>query len=210
MPHTKTKEVYYFDELDDAAKEKAREWYRTADVGDTFWSEGVIEAVAHVAKILGFDVNQRQVKLMGGGTRYEPAIWWELGYSQSDGACFDATYRAKPDAGVKIHEYAPKDDDLHDIADMLADLGPDLSARIKGDERHHSHTVDASYDDEEDRPSPEEKLKQVCDLFGSWIYNNLRKEYEWAQADEQVDENIRVNEYEFTESGRRSCFWIGA
>lgn len=28
MPHTKSKTVYYFDELSDKAKEKAREWYR--------------------------------------------------------------------------------------------------------------------------------------------------------------------------------------
>ena len=31
----------------------------------------------------------------------------------------------------------------------------------------------------------------------------LQQEYEWLLSDEQVDESIRVNEYEFLESGKR-------
>jgi hypothetical protein len=35
-----------------------------------------------------------------------------------------------------------------------------------------------------------------------WIYRQLEREYEWLMSDEQVDESIRINEYEFTEEGK--------
>ena len=35
-----------------------------------------------------------------------------------------------------------------------------------------------------------------------WLYVYLRTEYEWQTSEEQVAENIRCNEYEFTEEGR--------
>jgi len=34
-----------------------------------------------------------------------------------------------------------------------------------------------------------------------WCYRQLEKAYEWQNADEQVDESIVANEYEFLKSG---------
>jgi hypothetical protein len=42
--------------------------------------------------------------------------------------------------------------------------------------------------------------------FADWIYSQLEKEYEWQNADEQVDDTIRANAYEFDEDGARSRF----
>ena len=50
----------------------------------------------------------------------------------------------------------------------------------------------------------EDDLKEAARDFMDWIYNQLEKAYEWQNADEQVDDNIRANEYLFTESGSRS------
>ena len=36
-----------------------------------------------------------------------------------------------------------------------------------------------------------------------WIYRTLESEYDYQNADEQVDENIEANEYTFTAEGRR-------
>jgi hypothetical protein len=36
-----------------------------------------------------------------------------------------------------------------------------------------------------------------------WVYRRLEAEYNWLQADEQVDESIRCNEYTFDEDGNR-------
>lgn len=37
-----------------------------------------------------------------------------------------------------------------------------------------------------------------------WIYRSLEAEYEYRQSDAVVDEDIRANEYEFTEGGERA------
>lgn len=36
-----------------------------------------------------------------------------------------------------------------------------------------------------------------------WLYRQLEREYEYLSSDETVDEAIAVNDYTFTEDGRR-------
>lgn len=38
--------------------------------------------------------------------------------------------------------------------------------------------------------------------FADWIYRQLETEYDYQNSDEQVDESIIANEYEFTEEGK--------
>lgn len=56
MPRQITTTVYQFDELNDKAKERAREWYRAGAL-DYEWWESVYEDAAQVGlKITGFDL----------------------------------------------------------------------------------------------------------------------------------------------------------
>lgn len=60
MPKQKITLVYQFDELNDKAKERAREWYRAGAL-DYEWWESVYEDAAQVGlKITGFDLGRRQ------------------------------------------------------------------------------------------------------------------------------------------------------
>ena len=60
MPKQKITLVYQFDELDETAKERAREWYRAGAL-DYEWWESVYEDAAQVGlKITGFDLGRRQ------------------------------------------------------------------------------------------------------------------------------------------------------
>lgn len=60
MPKQKITLVYQFDELDEKAKERAREWYRAGAL-DYAWWESVYEDAAQVGlKITGFDVGRAQ------------------------------------------------------------------------------------------------------------------------------------------------------
>ena len=60
MPKQKIILVYQFDELDDKAKERAREWYRAGAL-DYEWWESVYEDAAQVGlKITGFDLGRGQ------------------------------------------------------------------------------------------------------------------------------------------------------
>jgi hypothetical protein len=55
------------------------------------------------------------------------------------------------------------------------------------------------------------KLREAREAFEEaardamrWIYRQLEAQYDWLNADEQVDETIRANEYLFTEDGKRT------
>jgi hypothetical protein len=47
----------------------------------------------------------------------------------------------------------------------------------------------------------EEELTEALRDFNRWIFKSLEKEYEYLMSDEQVDESIKANEYEFTKEG---------
>ena len=60
MPKQKITTVYQFDELDDKAKERAREWYRAGAL-DYEWWESTYEDAAQVGlKITAFDLGRAQ------------------------------------------------------------------------------------------------------------------------------------------------------
>lgn len=48
------------------------------------------------------------------------------------------------------------------------------------------------------------ELRQLMRDFADWMYRQLEAEYEYRMSDEQVDDTITANEYEFTESGERA------
>ena len=223
MPKTRHIKVYQFSELSDRAKEKAREWYRQGNCDDTYWSEATIEDAATIAEYLGIDLRQRAVKLMGGGIRYEPTIYWSGFWSQGDGACFEGTWQAADVKLDKLKEYAPQDTELHRIGTGLADIAkeyPEASFSVKH-RGHYSHEFCTEFDvglndsqeAELEYDSPEWKVAQarwseveeaLIELardFMRWIYKQLNNEYDYQNADEQVDEAIKANEYEFLEDG---------
>lgn len=205
------KEVYQFDELSDEAKERAREWYRQGNCDDSFWSECTIEDAKEIGKYMGMDIDN---------------IYFSGFWSQGDGACFEGTWRASDVKADKLKEYAPQDKELHRIVDGLAELAkeyPDGYFKVKH-RGHYSHSGCTSFDvelpceQEEDLEydSPEYKALQVklgededtlIELardFMDWIYRTLEKDWDYQNSDEQVDEAIRLNEYEFLEDGTRA------
>lgn len=216
MPRTDTvsTEVFKFEELSDKAKEKAREWWRDLEQrsGDNFWSESVIEVAATLADMLGIDLRTRPVKLMGGGTRHEPEIYWSGFSSQGDGACFVGSYAYKAGSVKAVREYMPKDEELHRIARALAAAQrPNfyrIEATLKKSDHHYSHentvSIDVFYSEAgEYGPEPKnaDDFRDLLRDFMRWIYRQLEAEYEYTMADEQVDESIIANEYDFTEDG---------
>src|SRR6478609_10964036 len=70
---TVTVELYEYKELDDKAKERARNWYRSAFEGDDTWSRGPLETAKEYLELFGF----ADVKIFYSG-------FW----SQGDGASF--------------------------------------------------------------------------------------------------------------------------
>lgn len=202
--------VYTYNELDDAAKAKAREWYAGLVFSDSNDWDHVFDDAVRMAEILGIDIDTKPVKLMGGGTGYKRLIYFSGFWSQGDGACFEGYYRYKKGAAKAIREEAPEDKELHRIADALQAVQRWYFYKLRATMSHHgrySHSgcmsVDVDYYDDRyrDISDAEDEVTQLMRDFADWIYAQLEKEYEYQTSDEQVAESIIANEYEFTEDG---------
>jgi hypothetical protein len=210
MTRTIEKTVFAFDELSDRAKESAREWYREGNL-DYEWWDCVYEDAAQCGKILGIDLMTRTAKLMGGGTRMEPNIYFSGFCSQGDGACFQGSYSYAKGATKAIREYAPDDKDLHAIADGLQEMQRKAFYRIEAQVKHRGHyyhEMCTEIDVTDSRTGnyvggdTEDACVELLRDFMRWIYKRLESEHDYLQSNESVDESIRANEYEFDEDGK--------
>jgi hypothetical protein len=212
MPEVICTTVYQFPELSDAAKEKARSWYRELGPHDEWW-DAVYEDFERVCEILGIRLKTTAVRLMGGGTRAKPCIWFSGFWSQGDGACFEGYWSHAKGAAARIRDYAPKDATLHGIADRLQaiqrrnfyQLATEVSHRGR---YYHEYTmsIDVTRDSPTWQPPTEDAEEIVTEALrdlGRWLYRQLEAGYDHLTSDEAIEEGIIVNEYTFTGAGRR-------
>lgn len=213
MSRIVSKTVYQFDELSDSAKERARDWYRQHVFSDNNDWDHVYEEAQNMGKILGIEISQRMYPTVGGGTGYEPRIYFSGFSSQGDGACFEGEYRYKKGALKEIKKAAPKDTELHRIAKALQEHQSRHFYRLVAtckQRGHYSHSgcmaveVYDREDDYRDIGPTEDHIIQLMRDFADWIYKQLNNEYDYQNSDEQVDESIKANEYEFDEDGKRA------
>lgn len=213
MSRIVSKTIYQFDELSDRAKERARDWFRQHVFSDSNDWEHVYSDAEEMGKIIGIEIGQRSFETRGGGTGYEPKIYFSGFSSQGDGACFDGGYRYKKGALKAIKQAAPNDTELHRIAKALQEHQSrhfyQLVAKCKhSGHYYHSGCMDVEVHHYEDRyrdlGPTEGCVIQLMRDFADWIYKQLNNEYDYQNSDEQVDESIRANEYEFDEDGKRS------
>ena len=194
---TKTINTYSFDELNEQAKEKAREWFRAGNL-DYDWYEFVFEDAKRVGALIGIGID---------GIRFS-GFW-----SQGDGASFAGSYEYKPGSVAAIRREAPQDTELHAITAALAKVQRryfyQLGATVQFSHRFGNYchegctriTVYDGRDIDTDLSDAEEEISELLRDFMRWVYKRLESEYEWLMSDEQVDESIRANEYEFEENG---------
>lgn len=202
-----------FSELNERAKERAREWWRQ---GFEFDSEHVIEDAATVADLFGLDIRQTRKHRADGSHTYEPTIYWSGFCSQGDGASFVGKYKYKDGALKAVKEFAPKDETLHRIVSRLLTIQRKyfykLRAEVKQSGRYyHSHTMsvelslDSSYPMNLSRDlwhGTEDAVLDCMRDFADWIYRNLEREYDYQISDGYVDEVLTINDYEFDEEGK--------
>ena len=198
--------LFKFDELDDKAKEKARDWWRQGALQDNWW-DAVYEDAAEIAKIIGIDLRTKPVKLMNGNTRYDPCIWFSGFSSQGDGACFEGTYRYAKGSRKAIRAYC-NDAELYAIVDGLYEIQRKNRFGLTASVSHHGNyyfarSASIDVDSPVDRDDSDDVRQLLCD-FMHWIYKQLEAQHDYLMSDEAVDESIECNEYEFTEDGHIS------
>lgn len=214
MPDVIETTVYRLDELSEAAKDKARAWYREGGFDDD-WYDAVYEDFQRIAEILGISFKTRSVRLYGGGTRQEPLIWFTGFWSQGDGAAFEGYYSYRKGAAAKIRAYAPKDAELHSIADVLQEVQRRNFYQLTAEATHRGryyHEYCMAISVTRDSPTwqdmtadAEETVIEVLRDLARWLYRQLEREYDDLTSDEAVDEAIIANDYTFTEAGK----WFG-
>lgn len=204
--------VYQLDELHGSARDRARDWYRRNAIDDD-WHEFRFADFVTVCEILGVSLSTKSVRLMGGGSRAAPKIYFSGFSSQGDGACYEGGYRFVRDGVGRIRSYAPQDADLHAIATRLLDVQRRNFYRIRAEIRHaggycHEYSMQIAVHREnatgQDMSVADEEI--VIDALrdlARWLYRQLEAEYDFITADQQVDEAIRANSYSFTEDGHR-------
>jgi hypothetical protein len=212
MPEIIETTVYQFHELSDGAKEQARAWYREGACDDD-WHDFVLEDFATIGEILGVSLKTHNVRLMGGGTRAKPCIWFRGFWSQGDGACFEGSYGHRKGATLAIRAHAPTDATLHRIADTLQALQRRNFYQLQADVTHRGHyTHEYCMVIAVERDSPvgqgmtgdaEDILTEALRDLARWLYRQLEREYEYQTSDEVIDETITANTYTFTGNGRR-------
>lgn len=212
MPEIIETTVYRLDELSDAAKDKARAWYREGGF-DYNWYDAVYEDFQRIAEILGIRFKTSAVRLMGGGSRQEPRIWFRGFWSQGDGASFECYYSYRENACAEIRSYAPQDVKLHEIADALLAIQRRNFYQLRAEASHRGHYYHEycmSISVERESPTyqdmtvdAEEIVIEALRDLARWLYRQLEREYEYLTSDEAVDESIVANEYTFTAVGRR-------
>lgn len=181
--------VFKFEELNDKAKEKARQWYR-----DGIEFEPEFEDAKTIGKMLGINISR---------------VLYTGFYSQGDGACFEGSYSFVFDAIKNVKEYAPNDTKLFSIACQLDAIqsrhGNLLTASVTQTGRYyHSGCTEIQVLKNHNCVSPElnDKLAEILRSFMDWIYKQLEKDYDFQNSDEYIDESILANDYDFLESGK--------
>ncbi|HEV7343557.1 MAG: antitoxin of toxin-antitoxin stability system [Sphingopyxis sp.] len=204
--------VFGLEELSDDAKEKARDWYRQGAF-DHDWYWAVYEDFERICEILGVNLATLPVRLHGGGSRRKPCIWFSGFASQGDGACFEGDYRYARRCASAIRDHAPKDEELHRIADALAAIQWrnffQLSARISHRGRYY-HEYSMEIGVQRDSPAyqdmtvtAEDDLSEALRDLARWLYGKLEDESDYLTSEAVVDEAIVANGYSFTEQGER-------
>lgn len=187
--------VYQFDELNDKAKEKAREWYRSCITTDDF--QPTVDCLMDDVAKLGF---------------HNVDMFWSVGYCQDDHAYLEGQWRAsecwdydKIKEEIQLEGFLAIAKQFHD----LSLLWPEGGIRF-----HKSRVEVIDHGPELDYGGPYEKVMNAfvsaTKELNKWLYHELRDESDHLHSDEQVDEALRSMYYDFTEDGKRCTLGEGA
>lgn len=222
-----TRTVYYYDELNDKAKERARRWFTGNDYPFPGWYDYIVETFTEFCEAVGLTVFTD-----GNGT---PRLTFDVDRCE---AGLSGVFLYRPDAVECGKQYMGWDTtppssfrDKH----FLAALEGDFSRLAKLREQYHVEPEDLEYSirltprgfweissdnyptlyDMEQKDAegfPAELDADVHDLFErevreiisdllQWLLAMLADELTYLWMDETIEKSILANEYEFLEDG---------
>jgi hypothetical protein len=190
---TVERELFTIQELSESSKETALQTMAQWVTEDSFWSECVIDDAKEIGALMGIEIDN---------------IYFSGFWSQGDGACFTGQYYYKKGGNKAVKAHAPKDTELHEIAETLQELNRKYFYQLSATVRHqgyysHEFCTDISTDAGDRWPTDNDNEVLVGTLrdFMRWIYKRLEAEYEYCTSEEVLIENAEVNAYEFDADG---------
>ena len=188
--------IFKFNELSENAKESARQWWREGDL-DSEWYECTIDDSISALEMVGF---------------YNVKIYFSGFCSQGDGACFTGNYEYQKGALKAVKNEFPQWEALHTLTEQLQLINRryfyQLAFKLEHSGRcSHGNSVTVDYIERLDGFEINNEVELFEELLGTVrefmqeIYIMLKREYDYLTSDEQVDEAITINEYEFDENG---------
>jgi len=183
--------VYSFDELSEDAKEKAIENVRNSNFLDYDWWDCTLEDWKECLGIIGFEVEN---------------IYFNVGYSQSDYASIEGTYKYKKQWQKALKQSGIGGKTLKALSEYGQRLQKAQSLVFYSGycsvSSHHRGGM--CFDVEAEKGRIDEFDTDVRDIVSDIchdIYCSLTDEYEYLTSDESIREMILCNEMEFTEEG---------
>jgi hypothetical protein len=205
---TEETQIFKYEELTDAAKAKARDWWKESSRrdGDSFWSEYAINEAKEQGKAMGLEISN---------------VYFSGFWSQGDGACFEGSWKAASVKAERVADGWGESEATTQIKRIAAEFAkfakawPESSFTVKHCGRYsHENCTDFSvslgeYEDNGEGKSTsdqweaaEKEITETAKDFMRWIYRQLEAAYEDYHADDNVAENIIANAYEFTADGK--------
>jgi len=167
--------LYKFDELSEAAKQKAIEHFSDINVAFDWWDPIYEDATESGLKITGFDLNR--------------ASYVKAHFITSASECADYIIK-EYDETSELYETAQTFiNDYDQLVEKYSD-GIDKNRVAEDNENDFDHDVE----DLED-----EFLKDLCEDYRII----LQKDYDYLTSKEAIIETIEANEYDFKEDGSR-------
>lgn len=205
--------VFKFDELNDAAKEKAFQWYYEIAASDDWW-ESVYASFRDLCKYIEIEVDLKKTYFngfshQGSGSSFTADII-------NTAECLRAI-QAKAwgkDFNEDVIRFDPLPKRLERVVRLMETGSIAYSTDIIPTNREASVSAKQWYSFEGEYLSDlsniekcmeelEEYIQDVADTLNNWLYKSLDTEYEYITSREQMAESMRANEYEFTADGTR-------
>ena len=186
---TKVINTYTITELEGIAKENALAWLAEGAT-DYAWWDCIYEDAKKCASILGIEIR-------------------DIYFTIDSGACFDGGFSYAKGWKKALKDYAPIDTELLRIGKELQEIqrrhSYSLQCSISCNDQYFktycgSADINGRFADVPD--SAIDDLSQVFTDFASWIFSQLRTEYEWLTSKEQLIETAKANGYAFDSEGR--------
>ena len=221
MPTEITITAYKFNELDERAKSKVRNWYCENAMHHEWW-DSVYEEAKHDGDKLGFEIDDIRFSgfwSQGDGAHWTGridmpafveahmeegsawygedvillALWSEAGWIDRFVSIDNKAFRCSHSGGMTIGEYPNHALDLDPDDDAVLGHGALAGASI--------YQLSQSFDYEQRITEWCDEALQQARSFADDIYKKLRDEYEHYTSDECIADTCDVNEWLFNERG---------